>query len=181
MNIETAKDILEEWTEGAALLRHAHTVSEVMRHYAIKFGEDPEQWAITGLLHDADYEKFPQDHPNRIVAKLRDMGEEQVAYAISAHYTKWGNPASSLLDKALLAVDELTGFIVACAQVRPQGFDGMKPKSVIKKLKQRSFAAKVDRDEINIGVELLGVTMHEHLEFIIAVLSKMALELDQKA
>ena len=181
MNIETAQGILEEWTESTALLRHAHTVSEVMRNYAVKFGEDQEQWAVTGLLHDADYERFPQEHPNRIVSKLRELGEEEVAYAISAHYTKWGNPATQLLDKALLAVDELTGFIVACAQVRPQGFEGMKAKSVVKKLKQKSFAAKVDRTEINTGVELLGVTMNEHIEFIIDVLRKMALGIDQKS
>ena len=178
MKLETARKILQEWTTSEALLRHAHTVAEVMRQYALKFGEDSEQWAVTGLLHDADYQKFPDEHPNLIVDKLREMDEETIAYAISAHYTKWGNPATSLLDKTLLAVDELTGFIVACAQVRPQGFEGMKAKSVLKKLKQKSFAAKVDREEINTGVELLGVTMNEHIEFIIEVLQGMQLELE---
>jgi predicted hydrolase (HD superfamily) len=178
MTIETARELLEQWTKSPALLRHAYTVSEVMQHYAEKFGEDPEQWAVTGLLHDADYEVFPEEHPNRIVQKLREMGEQEIAYAISAHYTKWGIPAEHLLDKALLACDELTGFIVACAQVRPNGFSGMKAKSVVKKLKQKSFAAKVDRNEIHTGVTLLGVTMNEHIEFIIAVLQKLQLSID---
>ena len=172
MTYESALELLHQWTKGPALLRHAKTVSYVMRKYAGKFGEDEELWAVTGLLHDADYEAHPEEHPNLIVAKLRELNEPEIAYAISAHYTKWGNPADNLLDKALLACDELTGFIVACSQVRPNGFDGMKAKSVLKKLKQKSFAAKVDREEISIGIEQLGVQINEHIDFIIAALQE---------
>ncbi len=170
MQTDQALTILQEWTSGDSLLRHAQTVGWVMEAYAKKFGEDPQLWASTGLLHDADYERYPDQHPQLIVNKLRDLGHDEMAYAISAHYTKWGNPQISKLDKALLACDELTGFIVACAQVRPQGLEGMRPKSVIKKLKQKSFAAKVDRQEIYAGVELLGVELNDHIQFIIEVL-----------
>ncbi|MEQ6167509.1 HD domain-containing protein [Ekhidna sp. MALMAid0563] len=118
MDRKEARSILESMTEGDSLLRHARTVELVMEAYAEKFGEDTEEWAITGMLHDADYEKFPDEHPNRIVAMLRKKGEEKIAHAISAHYTKWNVPYETTLDKALLACDELTGFIVACCQVR---------------------------------------------------------------
>ena len=177
MQRETAFEILKEWTKGASLLRHAQTVSWVMEAYADKLGEDVVLWANTGLLHDADYEAFPEKHPGMIVQKLRDLGHEEMAYAISAHYTKWGVPYLSQLDKALLACDELTGFIIACAQVRPQGLEGMKAKSVRKKLKQKSFAAKVERDEIYQGVELFEVDLNEHIDFIIEVLQKHQEEL----
>ena len=177
MTFEDANELLNQWTKGESLLRHAFTVSQVMKSYAKKFGEDEELWAITGLLHDADYETFPSEHPDHIVKILRELGEENIAYAISAHYTKWGVPHKSLLDKTLLACDELTGFIIACAQVRPQGLEGMTAKSVIKKLKQKSFAAKVDRDEIYIGVELLQIPLNEHINFIIQALQKCQTEL----
>jgi len=172
MTNQVALEILNEWTKGPSLLRHAFTVSQVMRKYAQLFGENEEMWAVTGLLHDADYEAFPEDHPNRIVTRLQALGEDQIAYAISAHYSKWGNTCKSLMDKALLACDELTGFIVACAQVRPQGFEGMKSRSVIKKLKQKSFAAKVDRDEIYFGVALIDIPINQHIDFIIKVLQE---------
>lgn len=172
-----AKDILLSMTENESLLRHARTVELVMEAYAEKFGEDPEEWAMTGMLHDADYDKFPEEHPNRIVRFLQEKGEEKIAHAISAHYTKWGVSYDTLLDKALLACDELTGFIVACCQVRPDGITTLEPKSVKKKLKQKSFAAKVEREEIAKGVELLGVDMTEHIQFIINVLREHREEL----
>lgn len=177
MNREEAIKILHSMTEGDSLLRHARTVELVMEAYANKLGEDPEEWAITGMLHDADYEKYPDEHPNRIVALLREKGEEKIAHAISAHYTKWNVPYETTLDKALLACDELTGFIVACSQVRPEGIETLTTKSVKKKLKQKSFAAKVERDEIAIGVELLGVDMTDHVNFIINVLTEHKEEL----
>lgn len=164
-------------TQSESLLRHMRTVELVMTAYAEKFGENQEEWAIAGLLHDADYERFPEKHPQVIVEKLRDMGEEKIAHAISAHYTKWNVSYDTLLDKALLASDELTGFIVACSQVRPEGISTLEPKSVIKKLKDKGFAAKVDREEVYKGVELLGVNLNEHITFIIEVLRKNKLEL----
>ena len=172
-----AQNIFDELIENPSLRRHCRTVELVMEAYAKKLGEDPDKWAITGLLHDADYEKYPEEHPKVIVAKLREMGEEEIAYAISAHYTKWGVSYDHLLDKALLACDELTGFIVACALVRLTKIEGLKPKSVRKKLKDKNFAAKVERDEIHAGIELLGVELNEHIAFIVSVLEENKEEL----
>jgi predicted hydrolase (HD superfamily) len=172
MTLSEARTILNEMTKSASLLRHMRTIELVMTAYAEKFGENTEEWAIAGLLHDADYEAFPEQHPAIIVEKLRGLGEEVIAHAISAHYTKWNVPYTNRLDKALLASDELTGFIVACCQVRPDGIATLEPKSVIKKLKDKGFAAKVERDEVYKGAELLGVDLQEHIAFIIDVLKK---------
>lgn len=172
-----AQEILRSMTKGESLLRHARTVELVMEAYAEHFGEDQQEWAITGLLHDADYEAFPEEHPNRIVNLLKEKGEEKIAHAISAHYTKWNVSYETLLDKALLACDELTGFVVACCQVRPDGIESLTPKSVKKKLKSKGFAAKVERDEIDKGIELLGVDQTAHIQFIIDVLRKNREEL----
>jgi len=155
MTFEEAESILRDMTKGQSLLKHAYAVAEVMGAYARYFGENEESWRIAGLLHDADYEAWPEEHPQRIVKLLRDQGEAEIAYAISAHYTKWGVEYRSLLDKALLACDELTGFIVAASLVRPAGIDGLQVKSVKKKLKDKRFAASVDRHEVYTGVELL--------------------------
>jgi predicted hydrolase (HD superfamily) len=164
-------------TNSASLLRHMRTVELVMDAYAEKLGEDREEWSVAGLLHDADYEAFPEQHPQVIVDKLNGLGESKIAHAISAHYTKWGVPYESRLDKALLAVDELTGFVVACTQVRPDGITSLEAKSVIKKLKDKGFAAKVDREEVYKGVELFGVDLAGHITFIIEVLKKNRQEL----
>jgi predicted hydrolase (HD superfamily) len=177
ITLEAAREILASMTDNPALLRHMRTVELVMKAYARKFNEDETQWSVAGLLHDADYQKFPEQHPSLIVAKMREMGEETIAHAISAHYTKWGVSYDTLMDKALLACDELTGFIVACCQVRPDGISGLEAKSVIKKLKDKGFAAKVDREEVYKGAELLGVEIQEHIDFIIAVLRENRQEL----
>jgi predicted hydrolase (HD superfamily) len=177
MTLSEARTILNEMTKSASLLRHMRTIELVMTAYAEKFGENTEEWAIAGLLHDADYEAFPEQHPGIIVEKLRGLGQEIIAHAISAHYTKWNVPYTNRLDKALLACDELTGFIVACCQVRPDGITTLEPKSVIKKLKDKGFAAKVERDEVYKGAELLGVDLQEHIGFIIDVLKKHREEL----
>jgi len=174
---EEARTLLTSLTRSQSLLRHMRTIELVMEAYAEKFGEDKDQWAIAGLLHDADYESYPEKHPQIIVAKLQSLGEEKIAHAISAHYTKWKVPYESLLDKALLACDELTGFIVACCQVRPDGITSLETKSVIKKLKDKGFAAKVERDEVYKGVELFGVDLNEHIAFIIGVLKANRAEL----
>jgi predicted hydrolase (HD superfamily) len=177
MTLPEARIILTEMTKSASLLRHMRTIELVMTAYAENYGENTEQWAIAGLLHDADYEAFPEQHPTIIVEKLRGMGEDTIAHAISAHYTKWNVPYTNRLDKALLACDELTGFIVACCQVRPDGISTLETKSVIKKLKDKGFAAKVERDEVYKGAELLGVDLQEHIAFIIEVLKKHREEL----
>ena len=177
MQRQEALDLLKSLTKSESLLRHMRTVELVMEAYAKKLGQDANQWAVAGLLHDADYEAFPDKHPNVIVEKLNALGETEIAHAISAHYTYWNVPYNTLLDKALLACDELTGFIVACCQVRPDGITSLEPKSVIKKLKDKGFAAKVDRYEVSKGAELLGVDMTEHIAFIIDTLRKNREEL----
>jgi predicted hydrolase (HD superfamily) len=177
MSREEAQVLLKSMTKSVSLLRHMRTIELVMEAYAEKFQQDKEKWSIAGLLHDADYEAFPEKHPQIIVEKLKTLGETEVAHAISAHYTKWNVPYETALDKALLACDELTGFIVACAQVRPDGIAGLEAKSVIKKLKDKGFAAKVERDEVYKGIELFGVELTNHITFIIDVLRKNKLEL----
>ena len=177
MNRVEARALLESMTKSASLLRHMRTIELVMEAYAEKYNENKDEWAIAGLLHDADYEAFPDKHPQLIVEKLRGLGQEKIAHAISAHYTKWNVPYDTLLDKALLATDELTGFIVACCQVRPDGITSLETKSVIKKLKDKGFAAKVERDEVYKGAELLGVDLSDHIAFIIEVLKKNRVEL----
>ena len=171
---------LTAWCETPSLRQHARAVEIVMRAAAARYGgpgADPEVWGIAGMLHDADYEKWPKDHPNRIVAWLRERGEEEIAYAISGHYTKWGVALKTPLDKALLACDELTGFICACCFVRPDGVATLKAKSVKKKLKAKAFARKVERTECRAGAELLGVELGEHITFIIGALRPHAEEL----
>jgi predicted hydrolase (HD superfamily) len=172
-----AKALLEQMTQGPSLLRHMRSIELVMEAYAEKLGESVDTWAIAGLLHDADYEAYPEKHPQVIVGKLIAMGEHDIAHAISAHYTKWNVPYNSLLDKALLACDELTGFVIACCQVRPDGINSLESKSVIKKLKDKSFAAKVERDEVYKGAEHFGVDLNDHISFIIAVLKNNKTEL----
>lgn len=168
------------WTETEALRKHARAVEVVMRAAAHRYGAgaaDEERWGIAGMLHDADYEKWPEEHPARIAAWLRERGEEELAHAISAHYTQWGVPYVTQLDKALLACDELTGFIGACCFVRPDGILSLTPKSVQKKLGNKGFAAKVERTEVTAGAELLGVELREHIQFVIDALEPHAAEL----
>ncbi|MDH5366392.1 MAG: metal-dependent phosphohydrolase [Cyclobacteriaceae bacterium] len=177
MTRKEAKEILLSMTSGESLLRHARSVELVMEDYADRLKQNTEDWAIAGMLHDADYEAYPDEHPNRIVKLLEEKEEFEIAHAISAHYTKWNVPYNTLLDKALLACDELTGFIIACCHVRPDGINGLTPKSVKKKLKQKSFASKVERDEIKIGCELLNVEITTHIQNIIDTLTKHSEEL----
>ncbi len=177
---EEAWEKLCEWTESEALRIHARSVEIVMRAAALKYGageSDVETFGVTGLLHDADYEKWPDEHPNRTVQWLRERGEDEIAHAVSAHYTQWNTPYETLLDKAILACDEITGFIGACCLVRPDGIYSLKPKSVKKKLKDKSFAAKVDREEVRAGAEMLGADIGEHIQFVIEALTPHAAEL----
>lgn len=169
---------LQAWTKNPSLLGHARSVEIVMRSAASKYGGDPEVWATTGLIHDADYDQWPEVHPKRIVDWLREQGEEEIAYAVSFHQTAWGLPPKSMMDKALLACDELTGFVIACCLVRPEGIATLEPKSVKKKLKDKAFAAKVDREIIRSSIELLGVDFDEHVQFVIDALKPHAEELE---
>ena len=168
------------WTATEALRKHARAVELVMRAAALRYGggeREVELFGIAGLLHDADYEAWPEEHPARIVEWLTARGEAELARAIACHYTRWGAPCVSALDKALVACDELTGFVGACARVRPDGIASLEARSVLKKLKDKGFAAKVERPEIQAGVELLGVDLLEHVDFVIAALRPHAAEL----
>jgi len=171
---------LTSWTETDGLRKHARAVELVMRAAALQYGRgeaDVEAWGIAGMLHDADYEKWPEDHPRRSVEWLLERDEPEIAHAVSAHYTKWGVSYDTAMDKALLACDELTGFVVASCLVRPEGVRTLTPKSVKKKLKDKHFAAKVDRGEVQAGAEKLGVELAEHIQFVIDALKPHAEEL----
>ncbi len=176
-----AWQLLCDWTPSEKLRTHARAVELVMRDFAASQGEDVELFGLAGLLHDGDYDRWPDEHPRRIVAWLRERGEAAVAHAISAHYTRWEVPYDSLLDKALLASDEITGFIMACALVRPTRTEGLEPRSVKKKLKDKAFAAGVDRFEVAEGLRMLmeavGGSEDEHLARIIAALHEHRAEL----
>jgi predicted hydrolase (HD superfamily) len=178
LTIEAARELLSDWTPGLPLRRHARAVELTMRRLAVELAPDDEEiFAIAGLLHDADYEQWPEEHPHRIVAWLRDRHEDLIAGAVAAHYTHWGFPAETLVAKALLAADELTGFVCACSYVRPGGIATLEPASVLKKLKDKKFAAKVDRQEIEIGCQLLGVETGQLVQWIIQALTPQAVEL----
>ena len=178
---DEAWSLLCQWTPSEKLRTHARAVELVMRDLGAGLGEDADHFGLAGLLHDADYDCWPEEHPRRIVAWLRERGEAELAHAISAHYTRWNVPYDHLLDKALLASDEITGFIMACALVRPTRTEGLEPKSVKKKLKDKAFAAGVDRYEVAEGfrmlMEAVGGTEDEHLARIIAVLHEHRAEL----
>ena len=162
-----------EWTESDSLRKHMLAVETAMRAYARMFGEDEEKWGITGLLHDMDYEKHPtpDEHPMVGVRELEGRGyPRDVIHAIEGHADYLDVARDTLMSKTLYAVDELSGFIVACALVRPEGLEGLKAKSVRKKMKQKSFAAAVNREDIVRGAEELGVDLNEHIEFVAGAL-----------
>jgi len=182
---DEARSLLADWVTSVSLRRHCLAVSCAMGAYATRDGHDAELWTVTGLLHDADYERFPdmddgeRGHPRTIMAELqrRDAPSEMVR-AIAAHADYLGVTPESPLERTLVAVDELCGFLVACAQVRPEGIHGLTPKSVKKKLKQPSFAAAVSRDDVRGGAELLAADFDEHVAFVIVALEQRADELE---
>ena len=173
-----------EWTESESLRKHALGVEAAMRAYARRFEDDEELYAVTGLVHDLDYERYPDldtGHPRHALKELSARGYPQdVIDAVAGHAEFLEVPRETAMAKTLFAVDELSGFVAACALVRPTGIEGMKPKSVKKKLKQPSFAAAVDRDQVRRGAEELGVDFDEHLNVVIAAMEdeKEALGLD---
>jgi putative nucleotidyltransferase with HDIG domain len=178
---DEAWELFCEWTESDSLRKHALGVEAAMRAYARRFGEDEERWAVTGIVHDLDYERYPDldtGHPRMALEELRRRGyPDDVVDAVAGHAEFLEVPRQTLMAKTLYAVDELSGFIAACALVRPTGIEGMKPKSVRKKLKQPSFAAKVDRDQISRGIEELGVDENEHIQLVIDAMAQRAGEL----
>lgn len=178
MDREAAYALVCEFTQSESLRRHMLAVETAMAAYALKFGEDELKWRIVGLLHDFDYERWPNppDHPLRGAAILAERGwPEEIIYAIKSHADYLPDcPRVSRLDKALYACDELAGFIMAVAVIRPEKLAGLQASSVRKKMKQKSFAAAVKREDIVRGAEDLGVPLDEHIQFVIDALAANA-------
>ena len=175
---EEAWQLVEEWVQSDSLRKHLLGVETGMAAYARRWDEDEELYAVTGLLHDLDYERYPDlatGHPRKALELFEERGyPPELIDAVAGHATFLGVPRESTMAKTLYAVDELSGFIAACALVRPTGIAGMAPKSVKKKLKQPSFAAGVNRDEVRDGAEELGVDFDEHVAFLIAAMEERA-------
>ena len=178
MNRDEALVLLKEYTQSESLIGHALSVEAAMRHYAERLEGDTEQWGLTGLLHDFDYERWPQEpeHTQEGAKILRERGvDEEIIGAILSH-AEWNQaeyPLNRPIRKVLFAVDELCGFVTAVAYVRPEGLNGMKAKSVRKKLKARNFAAAVSREDIDQGAALLEMDLNDHIDEVIAALQKM--------
>jgi putative nucleotidyltransferase with HDIG domain len=173
---DEAVTLLEEWVDNVGLRNHMYAVEAAVRSYARTLGQDEDVWGLAGLLHDLDWEKYPEEHPVRAVEHLRGDGwPEEVLHAILAHRSDFtGVAPESQLDKVLVACDELTGLINATALVRPTGIDDLKPKSVKKKLKDATFARGVDRDDIRRGAELLDVELDAHIQTVIEAMRGIA-------
>ena len=178
---DEAWSLVCEWIEADSLRKHLLGVEAAMRAYARREGEAEELWGVTGLLHDLDYERYPDletGHPRKALELFRERGyPPELIDAVAGHAERLGVPRETQLAKTLYAVDELSGFVAACALVRPTGIHGLTPKSVKKKLKQPSFAAGVDREEVRRGAQELGVDFDEHLAFVIAAMEDRSAEL----
>jgi putative nucleotidyltransferase with HDIG domain len=181
VNRDVAWSILTEFTHGDGLRKHARAVEASMRAYAARFGEDPDRWGTAGMLHDFDYEMHPSAprHPAKGAEILTARGvPADVVYAILAHADYSGMPRVSLLDRALYACDELTGFVHACALVRPgKVITGLEAASVRKKLKDKAFARSVIREDIWKGMEELGADFEDHVQFVVDALKPVAHEI----
>jgi putative nucleotidyltransferase with HDIG domain len=175
---DQAWDLFCSWTASESLRRHVLAVEAAMRAYARRFGEDEEQWGLVGMLHDLDYERHPDletGHPRVALKELEDQGfSPEFVRAVASHADFLEVSRDSPMEKTLFAVDELSGFLMACAYVRPEGIHGMTPKSVKKKMKTPAFAAAIDRDAMREGAEKLGVEFDEHVAFVIAALDENA-------
>jgi len=168
---EKAFELLKEYVESHSLIKHCLAVEASMIGYAKKFGEDVETWASCGLLHDIDFEKHPDEHPLVGVEILREKGyPEDFVMAVKGHGDRTNTPRETLMAKTLYAVDELSSFVIACVLVRPDKFEGLKVKSVKKKLKDKAFAKAVDRDQIKRSAEEMGVDLTEHIQTVIDAL-----------
>jgi putative nucleotidyltransferase with HDIG domain len=178
---QDAWNLLAEWVSSDSLRRHALAVEAGMRAYAPRFDGDVELWGATGLLHDLDYERYPDldsGHPRHAIRELERLGyPPELVRAVASHADFMDVPRQTPMEKTLYAVDELSGFVLACAYVRPDGLHGMTPKSVKKKLKQPSFAAAVGREELYRGAEDLGVEFDEHVQVVIEALGAKQEEL----
>lgn len=168
-----SEELLEKYVENEALRHHCHMVARAMEAYAQALGEDPELWYQAGLLHDLDWEKYPDEHPNKAIADLLDEYPQELKDAIAAHAPmRTGKEPETLIEKYLFACDELSGIMHAVSLMRPNRFADMEVKSVKKKLKDKSFAANVSREDIDRGFTLIGKTPDEHIAFLIEVFKK---------
>ncbi|MGH7483733.1 MAG: HD domain-containing protein [Longimicrobiales bacterium] len=176
---EEALQLLDDWVDSPSLRGHMKAVEAAVRSYARRFDGDEERWGLAGLLHDLDWEKYPEEHPLRAVEELRARGyPEDVIHAILAHRADFTKvDPETLLDRTLVACDEITGLVTATALVRPNGIDDLKPKSVRKKMKDATFARGVDREEVQRSAELLGVELSEHIQAVIDAMRGIADEL----
>lgn len=180
MNRDAALTILKEYTKSDALLKHMYAVESAMRAYARKFNTDEDEWGIVGLLHDFDYEKYPNapDHPLKGSEILKEQGySESIRRAILGHASYTGVPRDTQMAKALFACDELCGFIMACSVIRPNKIADLEVSSVKKKLKDKGFARNVNRDEITQGAEEFGIPLDEHIRFVIDAMKSISPEL----
>ena len=180
MNRDEALGLLHEYTKSDSLRKHALGVEAAMRAYARKYGEDGEVWGVVGLLHDFDYEKYPQfpDHPNRGSEILEQKGlPEELRRAILSHVPAMNIPRETRLAKTLFACDELSGFVMACALIRPNKIADLKVSSVKKKLKDKAFARAVSREDINSGAEQAELDLSEHIGFVVSAMQASAKEL----
>jgi predicted hydrolase (HD superfamily) len=178
-NRDDALRLLHEWVDNDGLRKHMLAVEASVRHYAKLRGADPDVWGLAGLLHDLDWEKHPDRHPLEAVDELRAGGyPEEVLHAILAHRSDFtGVEPETELDKVLVACDELSGLVFAACLVRPNGVDDLEPKSVVKKLKDKTFAAGVSREEVERGVALIGLERSEHIRNVIEALRAVGPEL----
>lgn len=176
---EDAVKLVNEWVDNAGLRGHMRSVEAAVRWYARQRGADEDLWGLAGLLHDLDWEKYPEEHPLRAVDALRELGyPEEVLHAILAHRPDFTKVApESELDRVLIACDELTGLVTATALVRPNGIDDLEAKSVKKKMKDPAFARGVDRDDVRRGAELLGIDLDTHLRNVIEAMKEIGDEL----
>lgn len=169
---DTVWQVLRSHVTGEVLLKHCLAVEIAMRAYAAKFGQDVEYWGAVGLLHDVDFEKFPQEHPHHAAEILSSHGfDQEFINNVESHARDWPQERSQL-QKTLLAVDEMTGFIIACALVRPdKSLDNLEVKSVMKKFKDKAFARAVNRETLAASAEAMGVDMKDHIEFVTRALA----------
>jgi putative nucleotidyltransferase with HDIG domain len=176
---DEALGLLHEWVENEGLRKHMLAVEAAVRSYARERGEDEEIWGLAGLLHDLDWEKYPDQHPLRAADTLRDHGyPEEVVHAILAHRSEFtGVEPETPLDRALVACDEITGLVTATALVRPNGIADLKPKSVKKKMRDSAFAAGVDRESVRTSGEMIGLDLDEHIANVIAAMREIGDEL----
>jgi putative nucleotidyltransferase with HDIG domain len=186
MDRAEALALVQEYTQNEALRKHMYAVEAAMRAYARKFGENEDEWGVLGLLHDFDYERFPNDahsateeHPAEGVRILASKGyPEHLQRAILGHASYSGVPRDTQVAKTLFAVDELCGFLVACALVRPsRSLADLEVSSVKKKLKDKAFARGVSRDDIRVGIEEMGVDLDQHIQFLLEALRPVEREL----